>query len=35
MKFNNSGNVSKSSDFDVIKVVVANEIKIRKDLDIL
>lgn len=35
MKFNNSGKVSKGSEFDVIKIVVANEIKIRKELDVL
>jgi hypothetical protein len=35
MKFNDSRNISKNSELDIIKIVVYQEIRIRKDYDVL
>ncbi len=35
MKFNNSKKISKNSELDILKVVVNQEIRIRKDYDVL
>jgi hypothetical protein len=35
MKFNDSRNISKNSELDIIKIMVYQEIRIRKDYDVL